>query len=269
MTDDHAKFSGSIPAAYDRYLGPMLFQPYAEDLAARLQVDKTGSVLELACGTGILTRVLRSRLPSTVKLIATDLNEPMFRHAAPKFRKDEAVQWVQADACSLPFGDQSFDAVVCQFGIMFVPDKALAARESHRVLKQGGLFLFNVWDAMEHNELGQLTHQTIASYFEKDPPAFYEVPFGYHDQDEIRRVLKEAGFQEIKTEVVAKVAAASRAEEAATGLVHGNPVAVAIAERDPSLLPVITKAVTRAIADRFGETDIRAPMRAIVVQART
>ena len=269
MKDEHAQFSGSIPAAYDRYLGPMLFQPYAEDLAARLQVVTNGSVLELACGTGILTRALRTHLPSTVKLTATDLNEPMFRDAAAKFRKDETVQWLQADACSLPFGDRMFDAVVCQFGIMFVPDKALAAREAHRVLKSGGLFLFNVWDAMEHNELGQLTHQTIASYFDKDPPTFYEIPFGYHDQDEIKRVLKEAGFQEIKTEVVTKVGAANRAEDASTGLVKGNPVAVAIAERDLSLLPVITKAVAQAIAGRFGETDIRAPMRAIVVEART
>jgi hypothetical protein len=121
---------------------------------------------------------------------------------------------------------------------------------------------------MEHNELGQLTHQTIASYFDKDPPTFYEVPFGYHDQDEIKRVLREAAFQEIKTKVVSKVGAATRVEDAATGLVQGNPVAVAIAERDPSLLPVITKAVAQAISDRFGETDIRVPMRAIVVQAR-
>ena len=269
MKDEHAQFSGSIPAAYDRYLGPMLFQPFPEDLTERLQVAKNGSVLELACGTGILTRALRTHLPSTMKLTATDLNEPMFRHAAAKFRKDEAVEWLQADACSLPFGDQLFDAVVCQFGIMFVPDKALAAREAHRVLKPGGLFLFNVWDAMEYNELGQLTHQTIASYFDKDPPAFYEVPFGYHDQDEITRVLKEAGFEAIEIEVVAKVGAAIRAEDAATGLVQGNPVAVAIAERNPSLLPVITRAVAQAITDRFGTTDIRAPMRAIVVQART
>jgi len=269
MKNEHAQFSGSIPAAYDRYLGPMLFPPYAEDLAARLQLAKNGSVLELACGTGILTRALRTHLSSTVKLTATDLNEPKFRHATAKFRKNEAVQWLQADACSLPFGERMFDAVVCQFGIMFVPDKALAAREAHRVLKPGGLFLFNVWDAMEHNELGQLTHQTIASYFDEDPPAFYEVAFGYHDQEEIKRVLEEAGFQEIETEVVAKVGAARRAEDAATGLVQGNPVAVAIAERDPSSLPVITKAVAQAITDRFGETDIRAPMRAIVVQART
>lgn len=269
MKDQHAQFSGSIPAAYDRYLGPILFEPYAEDLAARLQVSDASSVLELACGTGILTRALRTHLPSIVQLTATDLNEPMFRHAANKFPKDEAVQWLQADASSMPFGDAIFDAVVCQFGIMFVPDKARAAREAYRVLKPTGFFLFNVWDAIEHNPLGQLTQQTIASYFDNDPPAFYEVPFGYHDRGEIERVLKEAGFEEINIEVVAKVGSATRAGDAAIGLVHGNPVAVAIAERDPSLLPVITRAVAQAITDRFGETDIRVPMRAIVVEART
>lgn len=246
----------------------MFFQPYAEDLVARLRVAENGSVLELACGTGILTRVLRNNLASTVKLTATDLNEPMFQHAAAKFSKEEAVQWRQADASSLPFADRMFDAVVCQFGIMFVPDKPLAVGEAYRVLNPHGVFLFNVWDAMEHNELAQLTHQTISSYFDKDPPAFYEVPFGYHDKEEIKRVLKEARFQEIKTEVVAKVGEATRSEDAAIGLVQGNPVAVAIAERDPSLVPVITKAAAHAITNRFGERDIRVPMRAIVVQAR-
>src|SRR5438105_15014378 len=126
MEVEHAKFSGSIPAAYDRYLGTISFQPYAEDLMARLRVKRTSSVLELACGTGILTRVLRTNLPATVKLTATDLNEPMFRHAASKFAKGEKVRWLEADACDLPFGDRKFEAVVCQFGVMFVPDKGLA-----------------------------------------------------------------------------------------------------------------------------------------------
>ena len=269
MKDQNAQFSGSIPATYDRYLGPLLFQPYAEDLAARLQVEENASVLELACGTGILTRVLRTRLPATVELIATDLNEPMFRHAADKFGEKEAVQWLQADACSLPFGDRMFDAVVCQFGIMFVPDKALAAREARRVLKPGGLFLFNVWDALEHNEVGRIAHETITSYFDKDPPTFYQVPFGYHDQDEIRRILESAGFRDVRIEVVAKVAQASLAQDVATGLVQGNPTAVAIAERDPSLLPVITDAVAGALTRRFGNADIRAPMRAIIIQAQS
>jgi ubiquinone/menaquinone biosynthesis C-methylase UbiE len=268
VKEEHAQFAGSIPAAYDRYLGPLLFQPYAEDLAARLPMEENSSVLELACGTGILTRVLRDRLPATSKLIATDLNVPMFENAQAKFAQGEEVEWQQADACHLPFGDRMFDAVVCQFGIMFVPDKALAAREACRVLKPGGLFLFNVWDAIEHNELGRIAHETITSFFDKDPPTFYQVPFGYHDQNEINGVLEKAGFRDVRIEFVEKVTGASRADDAATGLVQGNPVAVAIAERDPSLLPVITRAVAEALESRFGKADIRAPMRAIIVQAR-
>ena len=268
MKDENTKFSGSIPAAYDRYLGPLLFQPYAEDLAVRLPLKRTGSILEIACGTGILTRVLRTHLPSKAKLIATDLNEPMFRQAAAKFNQSERVQWVEADACDLPFDDRKFDAVVCQFGIMFVPDKALAAREAYRVLKRNGVFLFNVWDAMKHNKLGELAHRTITSYFKKDPPTFYQVPFGYHNRTEIRRILKQAGFRDIKTAVIAKLGKANRAEDVAKGLVEGNPVAVAIAKRDPSLPPIIISALTDAITRRFGERDIRAPMRAIVVRAR-
>ena len=268
MENKNAKFAGSIPANYDRYLGPVLFQAYAEDMASRLKLDANSSVLELACGTGIVTRVLRDRLPAGVRLVATDLNEPMIESASQKFRKDEAVEWRQADASSLPFEDGSFDAVVCQFGIMFVPDKTLAAREAHRVLKPGGVFIFNVWDSIEHNELCRIAHETISGFFEKDPPTFYQVPFGYHDHAEITRVLKQAGFRDVRIDVVAKNTGASRPEDAAQGLVHGNPVAVAISERDPALLPVITDAVAGALKKRFGETEVRAPMRAIVVEAR-
>src|SRR6266404_1828564 len=141
MDNKNAQFAGSIPAAYDRYLGPILFRPYAEDLAARLNMDAKGAVLELACGTGILTRVLRDHLPASTRLVATDLNEAMIRNAVEKFRPGEAVEWQEADASDLPFDDESFDAVVCQFGIMFLPDKTLGAREARRVLKPGGVFL--------------------------------------------------------------------------------------------------------------------------------
>jgi ubiquinone/menaquinone biosynthesis C-methylase UbiE len=268
MDNKNAQFAGSIPANYDRYLGPVLFQDYAEDIAARLKLDPHASVLELACGTGILTRILRDRLPTGTRLVATDLNEPMIQTAAQKFGKDEAVEWRQADASSLPFEDRSFDAVVCQFGIMFVPDKALAAREAHRVLKPGGVFLFNVWGAIEHNDLCRIAHETIASFFEKDPPTFYQIPFGYHNHAEIKRVLEEAGFRDVRLEVVPKKGGASRPEDVAKGLVHGNPVAVAISERNPSLLPVITDAVAAALKKRFGETEVRAPMQAIVAEAR-
>lgn len=268
MDTKNALFTGSIPAAYDRYLGPILFQPYAEDLAERLTVDRNGSVLELACGTGILTRILRDRLPATVRLVATDLNEPMIVKAGRKFGRGEAVEWRQADASSLPFADQSFDAVVCQFGIMFVPDKVLSAREAHRVLRRGGRFLFNVWDSLEQNPLGRIAHETIIGFFEKDPPTFYQIPFGYHDHEEIRRVLEVAGFHDVRIDALDKVSGMMRAEEVAVGLVHGNPVSVAIAERDPALLPAITAAVATALEKHFGGSTFRAPMRAIAVQAR-
>ena len=267
MDNKNAQFAGSIPAAYDRYLGPMFFEPYAQDLADRLKIDANRSVLELACGTGIVTRVLRNRLPASVRLTATDLNEPMIQHAKARFGVNDAVEWKQADATSLPFDDRSFDAVVCQFGFMFFPDKTLAAREARRVLKPGGVFLFNVWDSLEENPVGKIAHETIRSFFEKDPPTFYQVPFGYHDKEEIKRVLKAAGFGDIRVEVVAKSGGESRPQDAAQGLVHGNPVSVAITERDPALLPVITKAVAEALKERFGET-IRAPLRALVVEGR-
>src|SRR2546423_9426930 len=268
MENKNAQFAGSIPAAYDRYLGPILFQPYAEDLAERLKAGGNTSILELACGTGILTRVLRDRLPATVRLDATDQNEPMMRNAATKFTHNAAIEWKQADASSLPFDDKSFDAVVCQFGIMFIPDKALNAREAHRVLKPNGVFLFNVWDSMEQNPLGRIAHETISSFFEKDPPTFYQVPFGYHDHAETKRVLGAAGFTDVRLDVVGKATVPTRVEDAAAGLVHGNPVSMAIAERDPSLLPVITAAVAEALRKHFGDSTFRAPMRAIVVQAR-
>ena len=268
MNKKDAEFAGSIPTTYDKYLGRLFFEPYAEDLAARLHVSENSSVLEVACGTGILTRILRERLPRSVALTATDLNEPMMRHASEKFAGNETVVWKQADACSLPFPDEAFDAVICQFGVMFVPDKALCAREARRVLKPGGAFLFNVWDSLAANPLGKIPHETIARYFEKDPPAFYQVPFGYYDQAEIRRVLEGAGFRDVRMEVVSKSSGNTRVEDAAAGLVQGTPVSVAIAERDPSLFPVITEAVARALEEQFGGPSFRAPMRAIVVEAR-
>ena len=268
MDNKNAEFAGSIPAAYDRYLGPLFFQPYAEDMAGRLNVGAGSSVLELACGTGVVTRVLRDRLPAAVRLVATDLNEPMLQNAAAKFAEKDAIEWKQADATKLPFDDESFDAVVCQFGFMFFPDKSSSAREAHRVLKPGGIFLFNVWDSLEQNPLGRIPHETIAGFFEKDPPMFYQVPFGYHDRREIRQLLENAGFRDVRVENVDKMSGASRTEDAAVGLVQGTPVSVAIAERDASLFSEITQAVARALEEHFGSSTFQAPMRAVVVEAR-
>src|SRR5436309_15716479 len=174
-------FSGErSPENYDRYLGPVIFEPWAKDLVLRLAGKKYERILEIACGTGIVTRRLRDALPATTEIIATDLNPDMFEFAKPKFRNGENVLWQPADASALPFPNCSSDAAVCQFGVMFVPDKAAAMRESYRVLRSGGVFLFNVWDSFEANPFGQIAHTTIASFFDPDPPNSYKTSFGFH-----------------------------------------------------------------------------------------
>lgn len=267
MSDQHTAFIGSIPENYDRYLGPALFDPYASDIVERLNVSEGASVLELACGTGIVTRRLRDRLPHSVRLIATDLNEAMILYAARKFGPDESVELKQADATNLPFADESFNAVVCQFGLMFVPDKERAIREAYRVLKPGGTFLFSVWDAIEQNDLALIAHTTISTFFEHDPPKFYEIPFCFHDPEAIRSLLSTAGFRDTELSLLTLPSVSPSALEAAKGLVEGNPVIVAINERSPSDVPKIVAAVAEALAVRCGDMPVRGRMQAYVCTA--
>jgi ubiquinone/menaquinone biosynthesis C-methylase UbiE len=267
MSNQHTAFIGSIPENYDRYLGSVLFDPFASDIVNRLDVSEGASVLELACGTGIVTRRLRDRLLHNVKLIATDLNEAMIAYAAGKFVPNELVEWKQADATNLPFADGSFDAVVCQFGLMFVPDKQMAFREAHRVLKPEGKFLFSVWDAIEENDLAYIAHKTISTFFENDPPNFYEIPFSFHDPEAIKLLLAEVGFKEIELTLLKLRSICHSALEVATGLVKGNPVIVAINERNPSAVAKVISAVAEAVALHCGDLPVRGKMQAFVCSA--
>lgn len=268
MSDQHAAFVGSIPENYDRYLGPCLFEDYATDIAQRVKVPDGGSVLEIACGTGIVTRKLRDCLPASARLVATDLNEAMIDYAKHKFQSNEPVEFKQADATELPFADSSFDAVVCQFGLMFFPDKEGAMREVHRVLRPGGVYVFNVWDAIEKNELAQIANDIVRTFFEDDPPTFYQVPFGLHDQTVVRRLLEGAGFEDVEMVVLAKTGESPSAADAAKGLIEGNPVIVEINQRATSSVETIEAAVAASIAARCGDNPVRGSLQAIVCTAR-
>lgn len=264
--DRNVLFQGAIPENYDRYLGPVIFEPWAEDLVFRLAGKNYERILEIACGTGIVTRRLRDALPAATEIIATDLNRDMFEFAKPKFSNGENVVWQQADASALPFPNCSFDAAVCQFGVMFVPDKAAAMRESHRVLRSGGVFLFNVWDEFAANPFGQIAHATIASFFDHDPPGFYKIPFGFYDSAVIQKLLQDAGFEKIESFSETRPCRSASATEFATGLVHGNPVGTEATQRgvDPEDL---IAAIAKRIAERFGNAPVESTMRAIVWQA--
>jgi ubiquinone/menaquinone biosynthesis C-methylase UbiE len=262
-------FAGSIPAIYDRYLGPLIFEPYAVDLAERLAGMTTGSVLETAAGTGIVARALARALPETVSIVATDLNQPMLDSAAAQ-EGSARVTWQQADAQSLPFKDQSFDAVVCQFGVMFFPDKRAAYREALRVLKPGGRFLFNVWDRIEDNEFPHIVTEALAAVFPQDPPRFLaRTPHGYHDTTTIRDDVRAAGFTHIEIDTIERRSRAPSPRHPAIGFCQGTPLRNEIEARDKSRLEEATDAAAKAIAARCGAGGVDGKIQAHVITAST
>ena len=268
MPERHTAFVGSVPANYDRHLGPLLFHPFADDLAARVLVWRGIRVLEVACGTGIVTERLGRHLAGQGTLVATDLNEPMIAHAQTRIPDDPALEWRQADGTSLPFPDRAFDAVVCQFGLMFFPDKTAGVREAFRVLKPGGTYLFNVWDTLERSPACRITHETVGTFFPADPPQFYTVPFSLHDTTGVRRLLDGAGFGDVQGVTLDKVGQSPSAADAATGLIEGNAILEAIMARRPEALADIEAAVARNIARELGDHPVRCPLRAHVFTAR-
>ena len=267
-----ARFVGSIPDAYDRYLGPLLFEEYATDLAARVRLPggSGGDVLEVAAGTGILSRHLRARLPRAVSLTVTDLNAPMLALAERGMRaagQTANVEWRVADAVSLPFGEGSFDAAVCQFGIMFFPDKLRAAREAFRTLRPGGQWLFNVWGSWNDNPFAPVVHDAIASFFPNDPPEFYRTPFGFHDPDALRALTLTAGFLTPDITTLDRTLEAHSAADAAIGFVRGNPVLTAIQASGTADPETIVAAVAQALVRAFGDKPLRLSSRIHVMSA--
>jgi ubiquinone/menaquinone biosynthesis C-methylase UbiE len=260
-------FAGSIPELYDRFLVPLIFEPYAADLAARVAKADPKRVLEIAAGTGVVTRALAARLPASARLVVTDLNQPMLDRAKSR-QADSRIEWKQADALALPFTDESFDMVVCQFGVMFFPDKVQGYREARRVLKPGGRYLFNVWDQISDNEFADVVTNALATVFPEDPPRFMaRTPHGCHDAERIRTELTGAGFSKIEVEFVEHRSKAASPRDPAIAFCQGTPLRNEIEARDASRLEEATNRAADAIARRFGPGAVDGRIRALVIGA--
>ncbi|MFQ5570577.1 MAG: class I SAM-dependent methyltransferase [Rhodothermales bacterium] len=271
MTAHHADkiFSGSIPAFYETYLVPLIFEPYAHDLAQRVRSEPASRVLELAAGTGVVTRALVDSLDPTVSIVATDLNQAMLDYGA-SVRNDANVTWQRADALALPFEEGTFDAVVCQFAVMFFPDRVRAYAEALRVLKPGGRFLFNVWDHLRENEFADTVTKSLESVFPADPPRFLaRTPHGYWDLDEIASDLSAGGFTDAaNVETIAARSKASHPSIPAIAYCQGTPLRHEIERRDSSLLGHATAVATAAVSARFGDGTVDGKIQGHIVSTR-
>ena len=261
-------FTGSIPDLYETFMVPLIFQPYADDIAVRVAGLHPSSVLEVAAGTGVVTRALSATLPHTAAITATDLNQPMIDYAAG-VGTDKPVVWRQADAMNLPFEDSSFDVVVCQFGAMFFPDRVQAYGEFGRVLRRRGSLIFNVWDSIEHNEFADAVTDAVATLFPDNPPRFLaRTPHGHSDTAVIVAELASAGFSTPpRIDTVEARSRAASCTSPAIGYCQGTPLRNEIEARDASRLEEATGIAAAFVADRFGETDIDGKIRAFVITA--
>src|SRR4030095_15423741 len=264
MSQSTPAFFGITAEYYEKYMGPLFFAPTAIDLVGRI-MGKPGSILELACGTGQVTRLLKAKFPDA-KITATDLKQGMIDIAKQVMGEDPGIEWKAADAQELPFDSNAFDIIVCQFGVMFFPDKLKAFKEAYRVLKSGGMFLFSTWDKIRNQRVAEIANEVVTSYFKDDPPQFFKIPFSMYDPCEHEALLKNSGFKNISVKNIILEGTSPSASDAAKGFTVGNPIYAQICERNESLLPAIQKTLTDRYSKEFGESEIRVPLSEFVAE---
>jgi ubiquinone/menaquinone biosynthesis C-methylase UbiE len=268
MSEIDKVFGGSIPENYDRYLVPLIFEDFAQDIAQRVASLSPSAVLETAAGSGVVTRALTPKLSPAASYTVTDLNQPMLDYAATRQAADARMNWRKVDAQALPFEDSTFDVVFCQFGVMFFPDRQAGYREAKRVLKPGGRFLFNVWDRIEENVFANDVTNALAEVFQNDPPRFLpRTPHGYHDTALIRSELEEAGFSNLVIETRTAESRASSPRIPATAYCKGTPLRNEIEARDAGKLEAATDYAASVIANRYGRGEVAAKIQAHVIVA--
>ena len=260
-----AGYVGDVAIAYDRDLGHVLFKHYATDIALRATERSLRHVLEIAAGTGIVTRQLRNALPKDALLTAIDISDSMMDVARSKFLPHEQVTFHVADAIALPFDDQTFDAAVCQFGVMFF-DKDVAFREVHRTLKQGGRYLFSVWDSRHYNPFASVTLEVLKQFFPSNPPTFLENPVSCFEIDPVKETLIRSGFERIVISVQPREYDILDVSAFARGLVF-SPLIEEIRERGGVEPEKIVEALADALTREYGSNPTRYPMQAILFEA--
>ena len=266
MENNLVAFSGSIPEIYEEFLGEFMFEPFAEDLANRVDVNGVENVLEVACGTGRLTRRLLDRLPASVELIATDINSGMLAVARNKTSSGN-VRWDVVDMTEIPYEDNRFDLVVCQFGLMLVEQKQKALSELLRVLKEDGKLIFNVWGKLEHNKIWEIGIKVMGSFLKENPIPPAISPFSMKDEDQTRQLLEQTGFRDVLITSVMGTGTIASARQAAKGFIEGLPIRDIIMRKDPQMITKIEDTMEKELIDQLGDNPMQSSLSAWVVEA--
>ncbi len=264
MSENSIQFTAKIAENYEKYLAPVFFISTSKDLVSHLK-GSPENILEIAAGTGQVTRNMIKSFPDA-KITATDINPGML-DVAKSIVHSENITWQAADACELPFEDNSFDSVICQFGVMFFPDKQKAMNEAFRVIKPGGQIVFNTWDSLENNRICKIPDDVVSKVFPSDPPPFYKIPFSMYDPVEIGALLKNAGFKNIRVENKRIEGYSESPDNAVTAFTEGNPIYLQIMERDPAILPVFQKMLKEELIEEFGAGRFTIPLSEFIATA--
>ena len=264
MSQQAFTFSGEAAKSYDQYLGPFLFEPSALMLSALVPPHYKGQVLELAAGTGRLTQHLVRRLANPAQLTVTDLNPDMLAIAEKK-ADHTGMRYQVEDMQQLSFADESFDLVICQYGVMFPPDKAKVFREMHRVLKPGGQMIFSTWDSTrEIPFLTLLFDEILLPFFQTPDKTKYVVPFHMHHPEQLHELMEQAGFQQRSLEKIDLTGTAASPAELVQGFIYKHQMGHEIREQDPDAVERIAHLLEEEIGQRFGKGPVTCQLRCLV-----
>ncbi len=269
MSDTDKVFTDPIAEVYDTHLVPLIFEQYAADLAERTKELAPDTIVEIAAGSGVVTRAVAPALPRGARHVVTDLNPPMLDRAASVQPGPAGIEWTPADALDLPFEANTFDLALCQFGVMFFPDRVRAYSEARRVLRPGGSFVFNMWDRITENDFADVVTDALAARFPEEPPRFLpRTPHGHYDTEVFRSELRLAGFTDISVEPLAAISKAVSPDVPAVAYCQGTPLRNEVEALDADGLEEATNQAAQALASRFGDGRIEGRIRAFVITAK-
>jgi ubiquinone/menaquinone biosynthesis C-methylase UbiE len=264
MAKEAFTFSGDDASNYETWLGPILFEPSSLEFMKYIGTKDLHHVLEISAGTGRLTRHLRDYFPFATSIVASDISPDMLEIAKENL-KSLPIEFQTADAQNLPFDDNSFDLVVWQYGLMFLPDKQKGVSEAFRVLKPEGRLILSTWDSIENIPLLRIVfNETIIPFFEGEDTARYSTPFSLYDPAKLNEFLTTAGLKNKKIIPVEFGSRSTSPKEIVNAFLLKHPLGREVANKERGALQMLAKQMEQRLSDRFGKIDLRFKLKALI-----